>query len=484
MRFADIFAQLATDPTLAKQGLGDGRLNCSYQVLPEIFTQLDDFFAAQDFSADTCFALQFDNSLPGALVLLYLLARERHLFVAPKPQKQDAVSLTPQFCRCILSLKSEADLTDLAQLPSALQLDPHPDYNDERDLPATDEGRLYLKTSGSMGVSKVVVHDFSALLGNAQQCVTRFRLSAADRVLIPVPIFHMYGLGAGLLPALLAGATIELLDKTNILKYIQVEKRFAPTAAFLTPTLCNMLLQGKRSDRPYRLVVSAGDKMRPAMFKTFAARFGGLVNLYGSTELGALITSDLADSADIRARYAGQPMPEVHVKLAPLADDLQEAEGVGELQLSYAYSFTHYLHSTGKTRLQREVTDWFATGDLARQHQGGYVELLGRAGLSVNRRGYLVLFSDIEQRLESLKAVDKAVLVATDEETANGKRLVAFCLVPDNTAQAENIRQACFALLPNYAIPEEIRIINEFPLLPSGKIDRQALLEAVAKTTR
>jgi len=476
MRFADIFAQLASDSARQNQTLGDGHLTCSYSRLPEIFEQLDVFFEAQNFSSNTCFALQFDNTLPGALVLLYLLARERQLFLAPKPQKQNALSLTPKFCRYILSLKPDIPLTELSQLSSALQFQEHPEYIDERALPVVDGGRLYLKTSGSMGVSKIVVHDFEALIGNVQNCVPRFRLSVKDRVLIPVPVFHMYGLGAGLLPALLAGSNIELLDKANILKYIQVEKRFDPTAAFLTPTLCNMLLQGKRSDRAYRLVVTAGDKMRPEIFKAFAARFGGLVNLYGSTELGALITSDLDDSADIRAAYAGKPMPGVHVKLAPLQDDVENAEDVGELQLSYAYSFNYYLDGNGKTRLQREVADWFATGDLARQHEGGYVELLGRAGLSVNRRGYLVMFSDVEQRLESLNGVEKVIMVSTHEETTNGKRLVAFCLSPENTVQPDAVRQSCFELLPNYAIPEEVRVVTEFPLLPSGKVDRQALL--------
>ncbi len=475
MQFATIFAQLSAHPIQQNQTIGDGYLSCPYRLLPERFAQLDALFAAHNFSDNHCFALQFDNNLAGALVLLYLLARERHLFLAPKPQKQDALSLIPQFCRYIISLKPDTAISDLAQLPTALQFEQHPDYADQRDLPPAG-GRLYLKTSGSMGASKIVVHDFAALLGNAQNCVTRFRLTAQDRVLIPVPVFHMYGLGAGLLPALLAGATIELLDKANILKYIQAEKRFDPTAAFLTPTLCNMLLQGKRSDRAYRLVVSAGDKMPPERFNAFAARFGGLVNLYGSSELGALITSDLDDSADIRAAYAGKPMPGVQVRLAPLQNALDNAEDVGELELSYVHSFSHYLDTNGKTRLQRQVSDWFATGDLARQQHDGYVELLGRAGLSVNRRGYLLMFSDVEQRLESLDGVEKAVLLATDEDTDNGKRLVAFCLTTANNVQAETLRQACFNKLPNYAIPEEIRVVNELPVLPSGKIDRQALL--------
>ncbi len=478
MSFASIFAQLAVHSDMQTHGLSDGQFSCRYAELPEVFALMDNFFEARQFSTTDCFALQFDNNLAGALVLLYLLARERHLFLAPKPQKLEALNLTPAFCRYRLSLSSEAKFSgDFRQLPTLLKFQEHPKYQDERDLSSDASGRLYLKTSGSMGVSKIVEHRLSSLLANAQNCVPRFRLSATDRVLIPVPIFHMYGLGAGLLPSLLAGAHLELLDKTNILKYLQAEKQFNPNVAFLTPSLCAMLLQGKRSDRAYSLVVSAGDKLRPEVFTEFAKRFGGLVNLYGSTELGAVITSDLADAAPVRAAYAGKPLPGVTTQLAPLPQELDNAAGVGELQLGYAQGFSQYLDANGRTLKQHGATDWFATGDLARIHASGYVEVLGRSGLSINRRGYLVVFSEVEQRLESLPGVEKAVLVATAKETDQGRGLVAFCLTHDATLQAATLRQACFALLPNYAIPDQIQLLSEFPLLPSGKIDRQSLLQ-------
>ncbi len=478
MTFGPLFNQLANNPAFQNQTLSDGQLSCRYAELPALLTQIDEFFKTQDFPLDTCFALNFDNHLPAALVLLYLLAHERSVFLAPKPQKLDPLSLTPNFCHYILSLNTDKKLDTLDSLAGSLQFQAHPHYQDKRQRPIVG-GRLYLKTSGSMGVSKIVEHEFSALASNVQNCVARFRLSPADRVLIPVPIFHMYGLGAGLLPALLAGAHIELLDKTNILKYIQVEKRFNPSAAFLTPTLCTMLLQGKRSDRAYRLVVSAGDKLKPEVFKDFAKRFGGLVNLYGSTELGALMTSDLDDEIDTRAAYAGKPMPGVKLKLDSVDQNLGNAEGVGELNLQYAHSFSQYVDATGATLVTRHPTDWFATGDLARQHDSGYVELLGRSGLSVNRRGYLVMFSDVEQRVESLEAVEKAVLSSSQEDTQQGQRLILFCLVPNANLSAEDIRQTCFEKLPNYAVPDEVRVFTEFPLLPSGKVDRRTLSEQV-----
>ena len=103
--------------------------------------------------------------------------------------------------------------------------------------------------------------------------------------------------------------------------------------------------------------------------------------------------------------------------------------------------------------------------------------VVGRADDRVNRSGYLILLSDIERVLEKFESVGMAAVVSGKAEAKRGERIVAFC-VPQagSEASGERIRQHCFDALPHYAIPDEVRVTTSLPLLPSGKIDRQALV--------
>ena len=123
---------------------------------------------------------------------------------------------------------------------------------------------LYLRTSGSTAGPKLARMSHQKWLNNALGCVDRWRLTADDRLSIPVPIFHSYGLGAAFLPGLLVGAAMDLAGGANVLRYVEREERFAPTVAFLTPAFCDMFLTVRKGEVAHRcrLSVTAGDKIK------------------------------------------------------------------------------------------------------------------------------------------------------------------------------------------------------------------------------
>jgi acyl-coenzyme A synthetase/AMP-(fatty) acid ligase len=110
----------------------------------------------------------------------------------------------------------------------------------------------------------------------------------------------------------------------------------------------------------------------------------------------------------------------------------------------------------------------------------GPISVVGRADASVNRSGYLVLLSDIERRLEQLAAIGEVAVVAGQSESKQGQRIAAFCVPrPGVLLDGAQLRQLCFDILPHYAIPDEVRLLEALPTLPSGKVDRQALTALV-----
>ena len=233
--------------------------------------------------------------------------------------------------------------------------------------------------------------------------------------------------------------------------------------------------KGRRSSRPYRLTITAGDRLRPNTLATYESRFGCLVQLYGSTEMGAIAAGSPDAPQEIRATSVGKPLDKVKVRLQ-IDETIPEAmKDVGKLWCQHQYGFEGYIDESGNAIPINDDSGWFSTKDLGKITSDGEIEVLGRFDFSVNRDGLLVFFSDVEKVINTIAGVDSAVVVS-GKEGQRGKELVAYCILEsDNQSTAKDIRAACFDLLPRRAVPDQLSIVKSFPLLPNGKIDRQQL---------
>jgi acyl-CoA synthetase (AMP-forming)/AMP-acid ligase II len=476
--------------------LTDGQISCNYHQIPSLLTSIDQSLHQQGITRQHCLALECANTVPAALTLLYLLQQGYQFMLLPpigKNETASALKPLPHFCQYRLTLNNAdaAYAPDESWNPAAfLQITTNEHYQPAAHQRRQTEGKLYLRTSGSMGHAKIVVHAHTRLLPNARNCVQRFQLTSDDRVTLAVPIFHMYGLGAGFLPAVLAGASIDLQENTHLLKYLEHERRFQPNAAFLTPALCDMLLQRRGGSRIYKVAVSAGARLKEEIVRAFDERFGALVNLYGSTELGAISAAAPDDALEMRATTIGRPMQGVTLAPAAHAQAL-EADGkppapqppateprTSELYCHHPWGFEAYIDDQGN-QISPAAT-WFQTGDLAKFYPDGFVQILGRADNSINRDGYLVLLADIERAMETIAAIAQVVVLTTGAEQQRGQDIAAFCVLKEGeTLDKSQIRAHCFELLPRYAIPDEVFVLETLPTLPSGKVDRQALIAKV-----
>lgn len=479
MTFAEIIARNASSPA-RDQVLTDGRFTCAHSELPGLLDGVSRHLDHCGVGAAALPALECINSTAGALTLLALLRDGRRFLLTPGSGATDTTTESKPIARfcdfriTILRAPPEASADWLETPERFLAIAPQADPLDPPQ--PSRGGKLYLRTSGSMGAAKIVVHDHARLLRNALNCLERFGLCAGDRVTLPVPIFHMYGLGAGFLSSLAAGASIHLEDHSNILRYLESERRFRPDVAFLNPLLCDMLLRGRRSGGGYRRVVTSTQRISEDTFRAFDDRFGGLLSLYGSTEMGAVAACLPEDSRELRATTLGPPMRDVQLRLA---DDAADGS---ELLCLHPYGYEGYLDDRGQWLQRAAEGEWYRTGDLARGDGAGGFSILGRANLSVNRSGYLVLLSDIEKALETLPEVAQAAVVAAGEEDRRGQRLAAFCTLRSGArADEHGIRAACFEHLPKHAIPDRVHVLEALPLLPSGKLDRQTLLTYTTK---
>ncbi len=476
----------------AGRGIVDGRRAVSYAEAERLLERLDARCAGAAAAGRAPLAVECSQSVAGALALLWVLSRGRDAVLLPELSGPAKESGTPRFIPgfCAHVVTAAAGGAGGAGDPlDGIEVAANPAWAEEPAIAGFRGPDLYLRTSGSTGVPKLTRMSHRKWLENAAACVERWRLTAADRLSVPVPIFHSYGFGAAFLPGLLAGAAMDVGSGGNVLNYVERERHFDPTVGFLTPALCDAFLAVRKSARRYRLAVTAGDKIRRETMVAFEPRFGPLLNLYGSAEMGAVSSASPDDPPEARLGTAGYPLAGIELRVEEGGDEMGTAPAAapggraGRLLCRQRNGSDGYLVlDPGGTRCEpRGDGEWFETGDLARLRDDGYVEILGRAGLSVKRDGLLVVFADVESAVERVAGIERAVVVAAGEGR-RGSRLVAVCEVdrrrPD--LRAEGVRRRCFELLPRYAVPDEVVIVESLPRLPSGKVDRRAVRESVA----
>ena len=468
--------------------LTDGRDTCTYAALPDIFANLRSRFHERGIDPEVCLAFECENSLLSALVLLFLL-EDGHDFLLLPTRKQDGNTgplEVPSFCGYQIAASRErfTDSSDSSRLADSdcLDLTPNPGYR-KGDGRGADR-RMYVRTSGSTGTPKLAVHTHGSLWRNALNCIERYQLESTDRVTIPVPLSHMYGLGAAFLPNVAVGASIDLQNGANLLGYIARERDFQPNRTYLTPTFCESLLKGRKISREYKLTVSSGDRLRGETFASYEDRFGPVVQQYGCTELGAIAATRPGDPAEARAHTVGTPFADVEVCLGDAAAvqkggavTSSEVDQTGELWCRHPYGFQGYADESGVLLpgTQALADGWFYLRDVARIGPDGRIRIRGRADHAVNRSGLLVLFTDIEASIMTIPEIDTAVVVASGESDY-GAGLAVFCVPASGaTVDASDIYAACLELMPRREIPDVITVTHDLPRLSSGKVDRPAL---------
>jgi acyl-coenzyme A synthetase/AMP-(fatty) acid ligase len=472
MIFKDMILKSIKSSENTKNIITDGTNQCTYHELLEIFAALDKSFQQSGISPGDFSVLICGNSLPEAVLLLWMLYRKRNFLLLPRGGL--AIRL-PEFYQHKICVDLNSPGIDIMYPGTYLVIEANPCFSTDTSLPGK-QGSILLKTSGSTAEPKLVMHSHESFVQNAVNCVKRFEITPDDRLLIPVPIYHMYALGAAIIPGIIAGASINLLEKTNIITYLDREKQYQPNVSFLTPPLCDMFLRARKSPYRYRLVVTAGDRITPTTFENIETKFGKLVNLYGSTELGAIATNKLDDPITLRSNGILETMLGVTIDFTDKESE-NEPERVSEIICSHDYGFDTYVDMKGQ-KITGESAKPFKTKDLGKRITSNRFQVAGRTGSSVNRHGILVAFSEVESIIEQgIEEVSHAVVTSGKEDISRGKKMIAWCeLKPQTELDNQELRSRCFKIMLRHMVPDEVLIIKEIPRLPNGKFDRKKLV--------
>jgi acyl-coenzyme A synthetase/AMP-(fatty) acid ligase len=436
---------------------------------PELSERLDDMIVQSGISSDTPICLKLNNSVVSVILLAHLLRKNVSVYLTSGQALHKGV--VPPFCRGIISVSAPEVLSSLEKTSPSPCFSINPGYNNPAKIFQGDERYVIFSTSGSTGDPRYVCFRHRELLANSENCVRRFRFQKSTNILIPVPMNHMFGLGVGVLPSLLSGSSLRIIDKTSVLNLYESLRNFKPDICLINPTMCGMLLKLNKSLRTDTLFISAGEKIKENLADEFSDKFGKLVNLYGSTELGATATSFSAGNVQ-DSRYRLAPLNGISFRLS---------EGKsGEIFCKSSSGFCFYLNEDGEVNEPLPYLDgWLPTRDTGILHDDGMLEITGRADWCINRSGFLVSLLELEAKIEEIIGPEVSVILT---ETDNGSLVALTCTETQNYAVlGRNFKGKLAGTLPKHLTPDRFVFVTGIPLLANGKANRRLIKDTLNK---
>ncbi|MGB0712936.1 MAG: AMP-binding protein [Gammaproteobacteria bacterium] len=334
-----------------------------------------------------------------------------------------------------------------------------------------DDPAVVLFTSGSEGVPKGVVLSHANLLANHIQIRAVVDINAADTMFNCLPVFHSFGLMGGIVLPLLVGA--RTFHYPSPLHYrIIPEAIYEQNATVLFAT--NTFLKGyAKHAHPYdfrslRYVVAGAERLKDDTRRDWVDRFGiRIIEGYGATETAPVLSANTP--MEVRYGTVGRLFPCVEHRLAPVPGIM---EG-GELVVRGPNVMLGYLHHNRPGVLEPPCFEgepgWYATGDVVTLDANGFVTIKDRAKRFAKVGGEMVSLTMVEELAGRVWPEFRHAATALPDDR-KGEQIV---LLTDNpTAHREDLlRQAQRDGIAELAVPRTLLIVEEIPLLGTGKTD-------------
>ena len=344
-------------------------------------------------------------------------------------------------------------------------------------------------TSGTTGAPKGATLTHHNILNNGYFCGQALGFGPDDRLCIPVPFYHCFGMVLSNLTCVTYGAAMivpgEAFDPLGVLKAVEAERC---TALHGVPTMFISILEHPAFSRfdlsSLRTGAMAGAPCPVEVMRRVIGEMGmdEITIAYGMTETSPIsFQSDRGDPLERRVSTVGRIQPYVEVKVIDEAGDIVPRGTPGEL-CTRGYSVMRgYWDDPDKTAQAIDAAGWMHTGDLATIDADGYCNITGRIKDLVIRAGENIYPREIEEFLyQHPKVQDVQVFGVPDPKY--GEEVCAWIRLKDGqTCDEESIRTFCREAIAHYKIPRFIRFVDTFPMTVSGKVQKFIMREAMVR---
>jgi fatty-acyl-CoA synthase len=335
--------------------------------------------------------------------------------------------------------------------------------------PGIEPGDLLLVyTSGTTGQPKGVTHTAAGMQANAVAAIAAQSLSAQDRVLAVLPLFHMGGLCIQTLPALAVGAAVLLHPRFEPGAWFDAVEQWRPSTTLLVPAVMKTLIEHPRwgsADLSSLAYINSGSQIVPrTLIEAFHARGVPVAQVYGATETGPVSIVLKPDEALAHVGHAGRAALGVQLRLAP----------DGEIWLKAPNLMRGYHRSKDSGF---DAQGWFHTGDLAQQHADGFIEVVGRSKELIISGGENIHPAEIEALVLQRSEVQECAVVGVPDARWGEVPVLALVLKPGMALDAAALQQLFDSHLARFKHPRQVLLQTALPKTALGKVQRAALAQ-------
>jgi acyl-CoA synthetase (AMP-forming)/AMP-acid ligase II len=351
--------------------------------------------------------------------------------------------------------------------------------------PAEDTFAI-LYTSGTMGKPKGVALTHENLLLTAAATAEALELTLNDTIFGVATVFHVFGLGPGVLGTLLAGAGLVLQEQFDPAAALDLIERHRVTVHYGVPTVYITEMRenesAKRDLSSLRAGIVAGAPIGDEMVRRIRAELcPNLCVAYSLTETASTVAMTRVDDPEDKAVFTvGRPLPGSELRILDLDGTILPDESLGEVAIRGKGVMKGYYRQPGETAQSFDEDGYFLTGDLGMIDEDGYLHIVGRRKELIIRGGFNVYPREVEDRLHAHPAVLDVTVVGLPHEVLGEQ--VCACILPVEGAiiTGEEIKDWCRGTLADYKVPDIVRFFDSFPLTGSGKVRRVELARMVS----
>ena len=343
-------------------------------------------------------------------------------------------------------------------------------------------------TSGTTGQPKGATLTHHNILNNGYFVGAAMQFSEADRLCIPVPLYHCFGMVLGNLVCITHGATMVYPDESfnaeSVLETIDAERC---TALHGVPTMFIAMLEHPRFAQfdlaCLRTGMMAGAPCPAELMQKVIERMNmrQVTIGYGMTETSPIsFQSSRDDSTEHRVSTVGRVLPHLEVKIVDEHGRIVPHGVTGEL-LTRGYSVMRgYWDDDDRTSESIDAAGWMHSGDLATLDAEGYCRIVGRSKDMVIRGGENIYPREVEEYLyRHPKILDVQCVGVPDPKY--GEELCAFIILrPGTQSSVEEICDFCCGQIAHYKVPRYVKFVDSFPMTVTGKVQKFVLRRQVA----
>src|SRR5579862_7659635 len=342
-------------------------------------------------------------------------------------------------------------------------------------------------TSGTTGFPKGATLSHHNILNNGYFVAEAIRLGPGDRLCIPVPLYHCFGMVMGNLGCITHGATMvyssEGFDPLAVLEAIDGE---GCVGLYGVPTMFIAILGhpefGRFDLSSLRTGIMAGSPCPIEVMKQVIERMHmpQVTIAYGMTETSPVsFQSGADDPLEIRVATVGHVHPHIEVKIVDEAGRIVPRGATGELCTRGYSVMLGYWEDPERTAEALDASGWMHTGDLATLDADGCGNIVGRIKDMVIRGGENVYPREVEEFLYRHPAIQDVQVIGVPDPKYGEELCAWIVLKPGGVLTPEAVREFCQGQIAHYKIPRHIRFVEGFPTTVTGKVQKFAMREAM-----